>query len=181
MILSCINFFKFDQQDLDFLLFYLSLNVFLCSVMVMRLDFRSSYPGSNPSRGHYSMRLDRGIYASIHPIGVVHQYQSGWTKKITTGCSLIWKSYILCLQFSIDNYYLWALTEYGDSLQSLVITRLGKKRVGEGLKAYLSELPCHEGITILLLLLAGVDTLLGLFTNYSSFLPKSVFWLVEKK
>ena len=34
----------------------------------------------------------------------------------------------MCLQFSVDNYLLqvqrWALTEYGDSLQSLVNTKL---------------------------------------------------------
>ena len=34
----------------------------------------------------------------------------------------------MCLQFSVDNYHLqaqgWALTEYGDGLQSLVTTRL---------------------------------------------------------
>ena len=36
----------------------------------------------------------------------------------------------MCLQFSIDNYFLqvqgWAVTEYGDSLQSLVATKLEK-------------------------------------------------------
>ena len=36
----------------------------------------------------------------------------------------------MCLQFSVDNYLIqalgWALTEYGDSLQSQVATRLEK-------------------------------------------------------
>ena len=35
----------------------------------------------------------------------------------------------MCLQFSVDNYHLqaqgWALTEYGDGLQSQVTTRRG--------------------------------------------------------
>ena len=48
--------------------------------------------------------------------------------KAMTGCALIEQVIILnmCLQFSVDNYFLqvlgWALTEYGDSLQSLVNT-----------------------------------------------------------
>ena len=36
-----------------------------------------------------------------------------------------------CLQFSVDNYLLqalaWALTEYGDSLQSPIATKLKNK------------------------------------------------------
>ena len=50
-----------------------------------------------------------------------------------TGCALTEYVIILnmCLQFSIDNFILqalgWALTEYGDSLRSLVTARLGKQ------------------------------------------------------
>ena len=51
--------------------------------------------------------------------------------KAMTGCALIEQIIILRFQFSVDNYLLqalgWGLAEYGDSLQSLVATRLEKQ------------------------------------------------------
>ena len=40
-----------------------------------------------------------------------------------TGCAMC-IDLNMCLQFSVDNYILQALTEYGDSLQSLVTAKI---------------------------------------------------------
>ena len=54
---------------------------------------------------------------------------------IKARCALIWINYIsnMCLQFSVDYYLLqalgWALTEYGESLQSVITIRFGNEYI----------------------------------------------------
>ena len=92
-------------------------------------------------------------YSSLHSSGVVHRYQSGWTSKLWLGALIELIHYIgviiivlllvhwlnklssclICFcNSALITYYLlrelgWALTEYGDNLQSLVATKLENK------------------------------------------------------
>ena len=109
-------------------------NYIVCrgSMMVTTSDFQSGRLGSSPSRDHYSMRLDRGTglirALSLHPSGVVHRYQSGWTSRLGLRVCIDWISYhpeCVCNSALITTFLQvqgWALTEYGDRLQSLANT-----------------------------------------------------------
>ena len=122
--------------------------------MVTTLNFQSGRQGSSSNRDDYSMRLDRGMhwaYPSFHPSGVVHRYQSGWTSKLWLGVHWLniryHPEYVFAMQFSVDNHLLqvlgWALTEYGDSLQSLVNTPSLNNKVIHC--TFFREWHCHRG------------------------------------